>query len=199
MISFNPNYFLRALSPNIVTLGAKASTYESGGQGNNSAHGHYNLNIGDCDHGFLSVQSSLEAIPDTLSHLSNNRPSLTALLHKENLSFISKTLSWDYLADITGTSWKRINLDFPKFPHPHFHIPEVSITPKNAHWLTRVCFFRAAGFQDVSLFVNGKPRFYQTCHSFKASSKPISFLTLFLTVLPRTGLSHLQGSEPIIL
>lgn len=93
MTSFNPNYFLKILSLNIVTLGAKASTCESGGQGNNSAHGRYKLNIGDCDHGFLSVHSSLEAIPDTLSHLNNNRPSLTPLLHKENLSFISKTLS----------------------------------------------------------------------------------------------------------
>lgn len=43
-----------------------------------------------------------------------------------------------------------------------------------------------------------EPRSIRPCLSFNASSNLISSLKLFLTVLPRTGLSHLQGSETVI-
>jgi len=145
-----------SLSPNIVTLGVKVSTYESVGQGNNYLFAAFLRQFQIC-------------------YLDNNRPSLTVLLHKENLLFISKTLPWDYLADIPGTSWKRINLDFPNFPHPHFHISEVSITHKKCSLVSKNLLFQGSWVPKCSLIYKLEPRLYQTLPLFQSQLKSSLF------------------------
>ena len=134
-----------SLSPNIVTLG----------QGNNYLFAAFLRQFQIC-------------------YVDNNRPSLTVLLHKENL-FISKTLPWDYLADIPGTSWKRINLDFPNFPHPHFHISEVSITHKKCSLVSKNLLFQGSWVPKCSLIYKLEPRLYQTLPLFQSQLKSSLF------------------------